>query len=116
MLSAAVLAAFAALYVGITQGAPSILSFGVKPSIVNLGYARYRGNLSYPDTVAYLGLPYAEPPIGERRYRAPLSLNLTRISEEAGGKVIDATEYPDFCIQETTGGAQRFLAYKLFAC
>ncbi|KAK7435520.1 hypothetical protein VKT23_019642 [Stygiomarasmius scandens] len=103
MVSAAVLAALAALYVGITQGSPSTLGFGAKSNVVNLGYARYRGNLSYPDTVAYLGLPYAEPPLGERRYRAPLSLNLTRIEEEEGGKEIDATEYPDFCIQETTG-------------
>ena len=73
-------------------------------NIVDTGYAKYRGNLSYPDTVAYLGLPYAEPPVGDLLFRAPLPLNTTRVSLEAAGKVIDASEYPDFCIQGSTGG------------
>ncbi|KAF9483208.1 EstA protein [Pholiota conissans] len=72
--------------------------------IVDTGYARYLGNHSYPNTIAYLGIPYAEPPLGERRFRAPLPLNTARITSEAKGGVIDATEYPDFCVQGTTGG------------
>ncbi|KAF7362541.1 Aldolase-II domain-containing protein [Mycena venus] len=72
-------------------------------NIVDTGYAQYRGNLSFPNTVAYLGIPYAEPPLGELRFRAPLPLNTTRVAAEAGGKVIDATAYPDFCIQGSTG-------------
>ncbi|THU78749.1 alpha/beta-hydrolase [Dendrothele bispora CBS 962.96] len=103
--SAAVLIAF---FVGSIQGIPrSHLKFGsigtTESNVVDLGYVQYRGNLTYLDTVAYLGLPYAEAPVGERRYRAPLALNVTRISEEAGGEVVNATEYPEFCIQETTG-------------
>ena len=74
------------------------------PNVVDLGYVKYRGNLSYPDTVAYLGVPYAEPPVGERRWRAPLALNTTRVSSEAGSQIVNLTTNPDFCIQGTTGG------------
>lgn len=73
-------------------------------TVVDLGYARYRGNLSFPNTVAYLGLPYAEPPLGERRFRAPIPLDIGRVQAEAGGKTIDATLNPVFCIQGSKGG------------
>ena len=73
-------------------------------NVVDTGYAKYRGNLTYPNAVAYLGVPYAEPPVGDLRFRAPLPLNTSRVASEAAGQVIDATEYPDFCIQGTTGG------------
>ncbi|ESK95943.1 hypothetical protein Moror_972 [Moniliophthora roreri MCA 2997] len=72
--------------------------------VVDTGYARYLGNRAFSNSVAYLGIPYAEPPLGERRFRAPLALNKTRIAQESKGKVVNATEYPDFCIQGTTGG------------
>lgn len=81
----------------VTTGSPT-------PNIVDLGYVKYRGNLSYPDTVAYLGLPYAEPPLGERRWRKPETLNTSRISSEAQNRVVNVTEYPNFCVQGTTGG------------
>ncbi|KAF5378976.1 hypothetical protein D9757_009120 [Collybiopsis confluens] len=73
-------------------------------NIVDTGYAQYQGNRSFENTVAYLGIPYAEPPLGERRFRAPLPLNVTRVRQEAGGKVVDASQYPDFCVQGSTGG------------
>ncbi|THU75852.1 Carboxylesterase, partial [Dendrothele bispora CBS 962.96] len=72
--------------------------------IVDTGYAKYLGNRSFPNTVAYLGLAYAEPPLGDRRFRAPLPLNETRVREETGGGVVDATEYPNFCVQGPIGG------------
>ena len=72
-------------------------------NVVDTGYAKYRGNLSFPDTVAYLGIPYAEPPVGDLRFRAPLPLNTARVSRQAAGKIVDASEYPDFCIQGSIG-------------
>ena len=71
--------------------------------IVDTGYAKYLGNRSYTDTVAYLGIPYAEPPIGDLRFRAPLPLNKTRVSLATGGSVVDSTQYPNFCIQGSIG-------------
>ncbi|KAK0193361.1 alpha/beta-hydrolase [Armillaria mellea] len=79
------------------------LAFANDRLIVDTGYAMYRGNLSYPDTVAYLGIPYAEPPLGDHRFRAPVPLDTGRIASEANGAVLDATSYPDFCIQGSTG-------------
>ena len=81
----------------------SLLSLAAADSIVDLGYAKYAGNVSYPNTVAFLGIPYAEPPLADLRFRAPLPLNTTRIAQQAGGKVINASSYPEFCIQGTTG-------------
>ncbi|KAI0372396.1 alpha/beta-hydrolase [Pilatotrama ljubarskyi] len=76
------------------------------PNIVDLGYAKYLGNLSYPNTVAYLGIPYAEPPVGERRFRAPLPLDTARVARESRGKVVNANAYPDFCVQGSTGSGE----------
>ncbi|KAK0470280.1 alpha/beta-hydrolase [Desarmillaria tabescens] len=79
------------------------LVFANNRLIVDTGYAKYRGNLSYPDTVAYLGIPYAEPPLGDRRFRAPIPLDTARIAQEADGAIFDAASYPNFCIQGSTG-------------
>lgn len=81
-----------------------LISCSAQGDVVDTGYAKYLGNRSYPNTVAYLGIPYAEPPVGDLRFRAPLPLNKTRVTLATGGKVVDATEYPNFCIQGTTGG------------
>ncbi|KAJ2918495.1 hypothetical protein MD484_g1931, partial [Candolleomyces efflorescens] len=82
--------------------APSTSANGNR-DIVNTGYAKYLGNRTFPNTVAYLGIPYAEPPLGPRRFRAPVPLNVTRVRAETKGQVVDATQYPEFCIQGTTG-------------
>ncbi|THU80126.1 alpha/beta-hydrolase [Dendrothele bispora CBS 962.96] len=66
--------------------------------VVDTGYAQYLGQYSFPNTVSYLGLPYAEPPLGKLRFRKPLPLNTTRLREEHNG-VIDARSYPNFCVQ-----------------
>ncbi|OSD00461.1 alpha/beta-hydrolase [Trametes coccinea BRFM310] len=82
------------------------LSEARPPNVVDLGYARYEGNISYPNTVAYLGIPYAEPPVGDRRFRAPLQLDTARVARESGGKVVAANVYPDFCVQGSTGAGE----------
>jgi hypothetical protein len=71
--------------------------------VVDTGYAKYLGNQTRENTVAYLGVPYAEPPLGDLRFRAPLELNTTRVSQEAGGEPVDSRDYPEFCIQGSIG-------------
>ena len=77
-------------------------------TIVDLGYAKYQGNRTFSNTVAYLGIPYAEPPLVNQRFRAPLVLNTTRVAEATQGKTVDATNYPDFCVQGSTGSKFSF--------
>ncbi|KAF9007485.1 Alpha/Beta hydrolase protein [Cyathus striatus] len=57
--------------------------------ILDMEYARYLGNRTYPNMVAYLGVPYAEP-------------RSTRVTEAAAGQVVDAKEYAEPCIQGST--------------
>lgn len=67
---------------------------------VDTGYAIYVGNQTRTNTVAFLGIPYAEPPVGRRRFRAPEPLDIGRLPRN---KTFDATKYPEFCVQGTTG-------------
>lgn len=69
--------------------------------VVDIGYAKYLGNYSAPYSLAFLGLPYAEPPVGNLRFRRPEPLD-TEVLSRAGG-VINAQSYPNFCVQGSTG-------------
>ncbi|KAK7043872.1 hypothetical protein VNI00_008038 [Paramarasmius palmivorus] len=73
--------------------------------IVSTAYTSYLGirNTTYTNSVAFLGVPYAEPPIGALRFRAPKPLNYTRVKEEDAGKVQEVVEYPTFCVQASWG-------------
>jgi carboxylesterase type B len=52
----------------------------------------------------YLGLPYANPPTGNNRFRAPPPLDKASLKKDRdAGKVVDATEYPEFCVQGSIG-------------
>jgi len=88
--------------VALTSPRPSDIHPTPPSDIVDTGYAQYRGIRAFDNTVAYLGIPYAEPPVGDLRFRRPTPLNTTRIRNIASG-VVDATSYPNFCIQGTLG-------------
>lgn len=68
---------------------------------VDTGYAQYVGNFTAPYSVAYLGVPYAEPPVGDLRFRKPVPLDTNKLRKNK--RVIDASTAPDFCIQGSTG-------------
>ncbi|GJJ14529.1 hypothetical protein Clacol_008794 [Clathrus columnatus] len=79
------------------------ISFAIptKPPTVDTGYAIFVGNHSRPNTAAFLGVPYAEPPLDDKRWRAPTPLDTETLKNNK--KTFDASKYPDFCIQGTTG-------------
>ncbi|EMC98112.1 hypothetical protein BAUCODRAFT_32113 [Baudoinia panamericana UAMH 10762] len=66
--------------------------------VVDLGYAQYAGVLNQ-SVVQYFGIRYAQPPLGELRWRAPLDI------EAHGGYdpsvVMPATERGPICVQGT---------------
>lgn len=102
-MSAAFLAAltFLQLAVAFPLNTRSGVLINTRDPIVNTGYARYLGNFTAPFSVAYLGIPYAEPPVGNQRFRKPMALNTTALKNNAS--VIDARSYPNFCVQGSIG-------------
>jgi carboxylesterase type B len=64
--------------------------------IADLGYVKYEGTLNN-SAIQYFGIPYAAPPLGELRWRAPLDI------ESHGGfspdEVISASERGPICVQ-----------------
>ncbi|KAL4258860.1 Carboxylic ester hydrolase [Pleurotus pulmonarius] len=89
-------------------GVSSIALASVVPTgndrVVDLGYVQYLGKQTYPNTNAFLGIPYAEPPVGNRRFRAPAPLDTLRVSMEARGNIVDATNNLPPCIQHGSNG------------
>ena len=65
--------------------------------IVDLGYAKYLGQFTPPFAIAHLGIPYAEPPIGDRRFRDPVPLDTDKLKQNSS--VIDARNYTAPCVQ-----------------
>ena len=70
-----------ALFVTVlTAACPSIQPVYIGTE-VDLGYARYAGMQVNSDVLAFLGMRYAAPPMGELRWRAPVeppSINSTQ--------------------------------------
>ncbi|KAK0261024.1 hypothetical protein B0A54_11791 [Friedmanniomyces endolithicus] len=70
--------------------------YGSSNYTVDLGYAKYRGVLNQ-STIQYFGIRYAQPPLGELRWRAPQD-----IESHSGydpSTVIDATKRGPICVQ-----------------
>lgn len=69
--------------------------------VVNLGYAAFAGNTTSPTGVQdgpvtfFGGIPYAEPPLGDLRWRAPKKLDEGRVTTN----VSDARGWGAPCIQ-----------------
>jgi len=66
--------------------------------VVDIGYATFLGNDSLPSVHFYGGIPYAKPPLGDLRFRAPVRL------DESGNRtqrtVTDARNWGPLCIQQ----------------
>ena len=73
--------------------------------VVNLGYAAFVGNSTSPTgqtngpVTFFGGIPYAQPPLGDLRFRAPASLDERAVN---GGNVsiTDARNWGSPCIQQ----------------
>ncbi|TKX18785.1 hypothetical protein C1H76_9046 [Elsinoe australis] len=70
--------------------------------IVNLGYGQFRGTVNTTVGVTtYFGLRYAQPPVGELRFRAPRPIE--KSSYYNPSNITDATQLGPTCIQGTAG-------------
>lgn len=72
--------------------------------VIDLGYAAYLGNATTPTgvddgpVVFFGGIPFAEPPLGDLRWRAPRTLNESKPTEPVNFS--DARSYASPCIQQ----------------
>lgn len=73
--------------------------------VVNLGYAAYAGNATSPSgeidsSVTFFGgIPYAQPPVGNLRFRVPMQLDETVVNS-GNVAVTDARNWGAPCIQQ----------------
>lgn len=71
--------------------------------VVNLGYAAYIGNITSPTGINpgpvtfFGGIPYAQPPLGNLRFRAPQLLDEKLIDKPP---IVDARNWGPPCIQQ----------------
>ncbi|KAF9021626.1 alpha/beta-hydrolase [Hymenopellis radicata] len=78
------------------------LAHGITPPVVDLGYVAYSGNATSPTgvqngpVVFYGNIAYAQPPVGDLRWRAPQRLDETAVKEP---KVLDARSWGPACLQ-----------------
>ena len=63
--------------------------FAVDP-IVDVGVAKYKGRIVGDGTTQWLGMRYAQAPVGELRFKAPKKLGVNRKSDNE--TVIDASK------------------------
>lgn len=73
--------------------------------VVNLGYAAFVGNSTSPTgeidspVTFFGGIPYARPPLGDLRFRAPVPLD-EAIVDERSLAITDARNWGPPCIQQ----------------
>ena len=72
----------------------NVISFIASPLLITLSSGTFRG-LTVNDTDRWLGIPYAQPPVGSLRFKAPLE-----ISRPAPG-IQDALHLSHTCPQPT---------------
>lgn len=83
---------------------PTLLGFAATAVSTNLHIQTSSGtvqggvNSTYPHVRQFLGVPFAQPPVGDRRWLPPQSLPAS-----ATTKYVDATTMPPACPQITTG-------------
>lgn len=83
-----------------TTKIPRALSSPLGP-VVNVGYAAFAGNTTSPTGVVngpvtfFGGIPYAQPPLGNLRFRAPVMLSENSVARE----VMDARNWGPACVQ-----------------
>jgi carboxylesterase type B len=82
-----------ALLICLALSSPALAASAPTATVLNGTYEGYHLP-SYSQDV-FLGMPYAQTPTGDLRFRAPASLNTTWIGTRA------ATEYSDVCMQYT---------------
>lgn len=92
--------------------------------IVTTQQGRVRGISVHRSVNAFLGIPYAEPPIGPLRFMAPVALQKTQ--SPASGPLRDATHFGPVCYQfhyrtvmgdalvETSGQSEDCLSLNVF--
>ena len=73
--------------------------------VVNLGYAAFAGNSTSPTSelngpvTFFGGIPYAQPPLGNLRFRAPAPLN-EKTKDDGKVPITDARDWGLPCIQQ----------------
>ena len=70
-------------------------------SVVDLGYAKYQGRIVGDGTTQWLGMRYAQAPLGKLRFRAPVEPGVVKGVQDAS-KV--NTPYSSECFQPSSCG------------
>lgn len=75
--------------------------------MVNTTSGRLQGfvNQTVPDVRQFLGIPYAQPPVGPLRFAPPQDPVSSR-------QLINATALPDSCMQQFSNGSTIYTAYE----